>query len=313
MKRTFPKPSFQERNKGCVVNGSEKTGFRKVAIFLLAILLSFACEKKKEPGTIQPSPGDIVKVGETVLTRERLENLLPLGRFALYAKEDKRAYINKWVDIELLYQEALRRGFKDDPRIKARIRNLEKEFLADHILFLEMRERIQISEKEIEDYFEEHRREYEREYRVKHILLNTREEAEKVKGLLKSNNFSYIANKYSVDPVTGKGGDLGYLTKENMIPEFESAVFAMGPGEISEPVKSDFGYHIIKLIGSRKTLGTVRLSDVREPIMNILIVIKRKKAYREFMKSLSETIDVEYYDERYMRNDSTELSSQLSN
>ena len=295
------------------MNGSEKICFRKIAIFLLMISLGFACEKKKEPVNTQPSPGDIVRVGETIFTRDRFENLLPQGQFALYAKEDKRAYINKWVDIELLYQEALRRGLKDDPRIKERIRNLEKEFLADHLLFLEMRERIQINEKEIEDYFEEHRREYEREYRVKHILLNTREDAEKVKELLKSNSFSYIANKYSVDPVTGKGGDLGYLTKENMIPEFESAVFAMDPGEISEPVKSNFGYHIIKLVGSRKTLGTVHLNDVREPIMNILIVVKRKKAYREFMKSLSEMIDVEYYDERYMRNDSTELSSRLSN
>ena len=250
----------------------------KMAVVLIVILLCFACEKEKEPIIEKPSPGDIVKVGETVFTKEGLENLLPQGQHALYTKEDKKTYINRWVDVELLYQEALRRGLKDDPRIKARIKNLEKEFLADHLLFLEMRERTQIDDQEIKDYFEEHRREYEREYRVRHILLNTREEAEKVKNLLKSNGFSYIANKYSVDPAAGRGGDLGYLTKENMIPEFESVVFAMKPGKVSGIVKSDFGYHIIKLIGSRKTLGTVRLNDVREPIMNVLIVGKRKKA-----------------------------------
>lgn len=291
------------------MNNCGRSSFMRMAVVLIALLPCFACEKEKEPVIEKPSPGDIVKVGETVFTKEGLENILPQGQHGLYTKEDKRTYINRWVDVELLYQEALRRGLKEDPRIKARVENLEKEFLADHLLFLEMRERIQIDEQEIRDYFEEHRREYEREYRVRHILLNTREEAEKVKNLLKSNGFSYIANKYSVDPAAGRGGDLGYLTKENMIPEFESVIFAMKPGEVSGIVKSDFGYHIIKLIGSRKTLGTVHLNDVREPIMNVLIVEKRKRAYEEFIKSLNETIGVEYYDSSYTREDSTELSS----
>ncbi|MCD6379608.1 peptidylprolyl isomerase [bacterium] len=294
------------------MNSRERSSFRKTAIIIIVVLLCFACGKKEEPKVAQPNPGDIVRVGETIFTKEGLENLLPRGQYTLYAKEDKRTYINRWVDIELLYQEALRRGLKDDPRIKVRIKTLEKEFLADHLLFLEMRERIQIDEQEIKDYFEEHRREYEREYRVRHILLGTREEAEKVERLLKSNSFSYIANKYSVDPAAKRGGDLGYLTKENMIPEFESVVFAMKPGEVSGIVKSDFGYHIVKLIGSRKTLGTVHLDDVREPIMNLLIVKKRKKAYETFIKSLSETIGVEYYDKSYIRSDSTESSSRLS-
>jgi len=295
------------------VEGGKRSIFRMMAVLLVLILLSSACQEKKDPGDTQPSPGDIVRVGEKVFTKEGFENLLPRDQDGLYTAEDRRSYINRWIDVELCYQEALRRGLKDDPRVKARIKNLEKEYLADHLLFLEMRERIQIEEKEIKDYFEEHRREYEREYRVRHILLNSREEAEKVKNLLKRNSFPYIANKYSVDPVAGRGGDLGYLTKENMIPEFESVVFEMQPGEVSDIVKSDFGYHIIKLVGSRKTLGTVHLSDVREQIMNILMVEKRKKAYREFMESLRGKIGVEFYDERYRQNsDSAETYSKAS-
>ncbi|HMA77462.1 MAG TPA: peptidylprolyl isomerase [Candidatus Krumholzibacteriaceae bacterium] len=295
------------------MEGGKRSIFRMMAVLLVLILLSSACQEKKDPGDTQPSPGDIVRVGEKVFTKEGFENLLPRDQDGLYTAEDRRSYINRWIDVELCYQEALRRGLKDDPRVKARIKNLEKEYLADHLLFLEMRERIQIEEKEIKDYFEEHRREYEREYRVRHILLNSREEAEKVKNLLKRNSFPYIANKYSVDPVAGRGGDLGYLTKENMIPEFESVVFEMQPGEVSDIVKSDFGYHIIKLVGSRKTLGTVHLSDVREQIMNILMVEKRKKAYREFMESLRGKIGVEFYDERYRQNsDSAETYSKAS-
>jgi len=313
MKKTLLKPSLQEQNRGWAVEGGKRSIFRMMAVLLVLILLSSACQEKKDPGDTQPSPGDIVRVGEKVFTKEGFENLLPRDQDGLYTAEDRRSYINRWIDVELCYQEALRRGLKDDPRVKARIKNLEKEYLADHLLFLEMRERIQIEEKEIKDYFEEHRREYEREYRVRHILLNSREEAEKVKNLLKRSSFPYIANKYSVDPVAGRGGDLGYLTKENMIPEFESVVFEMQPGEVSDIVKSDFGYHIIKLVGSRKTLGTVHLSDVREQIMNILMVEKRKKAYREFMESLRGKIGVEFYDERYRQNsDSAETYSKAS-
>lgn len=274
------------------------------AALAAAVLFHSGCRDKEEPAPREPSPQDILRVGDAVFTREDLNILLPGPEGTALGEEEKRTFVKRWVEVELLYQEALRRGLHKDPLIDSRIRNLEKEFLADHLLYLEMRERIKVTEEEIEQYFEDHRREYEREYRVRHILVNTLEEAEKVKELLKSNSFTYIANRYSVDPEARRGGDLGYLAKGNMIPEFEPVVFSLRDGETSDIVKSEFGYHIIKLVGSRKILAPVHIEDAREEIMNKLIIEKRQRAYDEFIASLERKIGVEYFNKAYRKADS---------
>jgi peptidyl-prolyl cis-trans isomerase C len=275
---------------------------RELLAILLSLLVagSMGCGERRateKPGAVQ---GAIVRVGDAVLTEEMLENLLPEGERTPITSEEKRRYVQRWVDTEVLYQEALRRGLKDDPRVRTRLRSLEQEFLADHLAFLELRERTVVTEEEIEEYFREHEREYRYEYRVSHILVNTIEEAEKVVDLLKNNSFAWVANRHSIDPVARRGGDLGYLTKGNMIPEFENIVFTLKAGEVSGIVKSDFGYHIVKLIGTRESLVTVDLADVREQILNTLLMDRREKAYRDFIVLLRSKSGIDYIDQSYI-------------
>jgi len=267
---------------------------------LLCALLLAGCgggDVEREAGSVQDP---IVRVGEAYLTEETIEFLLPSEERAPLSMEDKRRFVDRWIETEILYQEALRRGVGEDPRVRARIRTLEQEFLADHLAFLELRERTAVTEQEIEAYFEAHEQEYRYEYRVSHILVSTLEEAENVKKLLENNSFAWVANRYSIDPVARRGGDLGYLSKGNMIPEFENVVFDLEPGEVSDIVKSDFGYHIIKLVGVRESLVSVDPADVRAQILNTLIMEKRDRAYETFLESLRRGADIEFYDRRYM-------------
>ncbi len=267
---------------------------------LLCSVLLTGCggrDVEERTGSVQDP---IVRVGDAYLTEETIEFLLPSEERVPLSMEDKRRFVDRWIETEILYQEALRRGVDEDPRVRARIRTLEQEFLADHLAFLELRERTAVSEEEIEAYFEAHEQEYRYEYRVSHILVSTLEEAENVKKLLENNSFAWVANRYSIDPVARRGGDLGYLSKGNMIPEFENVVFDLEPGEVSDIVKSDFGYHIIKLVGVRESLVTVDPADVRGQILNMLIMEKRDRAYEAFLESLRRGADIEYYDERYM-------------
>ena len=269
------------------------------AIPLLLISLSLAgCGGETEEESLRSVEDAIVRVGDAYLTEEALENLLPTGeRIPI---EERKSFVERWVETEMLYQEALQRGIDGDPRVRERLRTLEQEFLADHLTFLELRDRTAVTEEEIENYFETHEREYRYEYRVSHILVSTLEEAQEVKELLERNSFAWVANRHSIDPVARRGGDLGYLSKGNMIPEFENVIFDMEPGEVSDVVKSDFGYHIIKLVGMRESLVTVDMEDVRAQIVNMLIMEKREKAYEDFLRSIREEADIEYYDRSYM-------------
>ena len=273
---------------------------RKVLLAaIIPLLLAAGCGGEDKPGDSALPPDAIVRVGEEVLTESHLEILLPSGDKAPWSAEEKADFVRQWVEMELLYAEAVRRGLHNDPRVRARLERFEREFLTDHLTFLELRERIEVSDEEIEEYFEDHRDQYIHEYRVSHIMVNTLEEAEAILVLLEKNSFTWVANRHSVDPVARRGGDLGYLTKGNMIPAFETVIFDLQPGEVSGIVQSDFGYHILKLVGMREARVKVELDDVREKIMNELVMARRKTAYRELMDRLRESTEVEYISDGY--------------
>ncbi len=257
------------------------------------------CGRDDGESGVDVPEGAIVRVDHVVFSESQLECLLPEGEQLPFTAGEKKRFIQRWVDTEALYQIALRRGIQNDPRIRARLRSLEQGFLADHLVFLELRERTEVTDDEIESHFNAHRREYLYEYRVSHILVNTLEEAEKLKKLLGTKSFAWVANRHSIDPVARRGGDLGYLTKGNMIPEFENVIFTMKAGEVSDIVKSGFGYHFIKLVGTRESGVKVRLDDVREHIMNLLMIEKREKAYQELIESIRGDANIEYFDSTY--------------
>jgi peptidyl-prolyl cis-trans isomerase C len=94
----------------------------------------------------------------------------------------------------------------------------------------------------------------EPEIRASHILVETEDQAKDiVKKLKAGEDFAKLAKELSKDPGSGQqGGDLGFFTKERMVPEFSAAAFALDIGQISDPVKSQFGFHIIKVMEKRE-------------------------------------------------------------
>ena len=265
------------------------------SILLLVLFAGSGCGKEdREANEPSEVTGEIVRVGNASLTGEDLKRLAPEDEQIPLTIEERRAFVKGWVDTEVLYQEAIRRGLKSDPHVQARLKALEHEFLADYLVFDELRKRTRVTAEEIEAYFSAHEQEYLYEYRVSQILVSSAEEAEQVMNLLKTKPFAWVANRYSIDPVAKRGGDLGYLTKGNMIPELESIIFTMKPGETSGIIRSDFGYHIFRLEDVREALVAVGLDDVREQIMNSIMLEKRKNAYDAFLDSLKASVHVTY-------------------
>ena len=99
----------------------------------------------------------------------------------------------------------------------------------------------------------------QQEIHARHILLPTEEEAKKALARVKGGeDFAKVATELSKDP-SGNGGDLGWFTKDRMVPEFSDAAFKLKEGEISDPVKTQFGWHIIKIEGiAHRELPTLR-------------------------------------------------------
>ncbi|MCI0528468.1 MAG: peptidylprolyl isomerase [Nitrospira sp.] len=148
-----------------------------------------------------------------------------------------------------------------------------REFMIIQKMDLLQRQQIAILEQEITAFFNANKAQLLQDrVRARHILVSDSAQAQEALHQLKQarSDFAEVARVYSQDEGTkGKGGELGWLTKGQLVPEFDKAVFSLKPGEISEPVKTQFGYHIIQLEEFQPARRQT-LADHREHISNIL-------------------------------------------
>ena len=164
------------------------------------------------------------------------------------------ALIDRLVDLTLLAEEGRKQNLQDDAEVKARIEQITNQVIQEVVI------RRHLARAMTEDAI---RARYERfvaeqpaqtEIRASHILVATEEEAKQIiKQLEGGADFAAIAKEKSTDPSAKQnGGDLGYFTAGDMVPEFSKAVLAMEKGESSKaPVKSQFGWHVIKVVDKR--------------------------------------------------------------
>jgi peptidyl-prolyl cis-trans isomerase C len=99
-----------------------------------------------------------------------------------------------------------------------------------------------------------------------------------------------------VDRHTGVGGDLGFLSKGNMIPEFEEVVFAMEVGEVSDVIESEFGYHLVKLTDVREARNQLEYDEVAAEISRMLLLKRRAAVYDSLIASLRDGARIEILD-----------------
>ena len=178
---------------------------------------------------------------------------------------------------ELLYQEALARGLHQQARLKTLLGQMRRDLLVAALLDAEFQDReLAFSEAAVRRYYDAHQADFQRlrpEIRVRHILLTSQREANaRRKTLLqRGESFAETARKYSHDDATrNQGGELGYFSEvEN--PVLWDACQDLPLKRISEPVQTEYGYHLIQIL-ERCEIGTVRdLTQVRSQIVEALV------------------------------------------
>ncbi|KUO61382.1 MAG: foldase [Gracilibacter sp. BRH_c7a] len=157
---------------------------------------------------------------------------------------------------------------------------------------------ITIAQEEIEEYFEMYKDSFAVAEAVKarHILVETEEVAKEVKNkLADGEDFSKLAKQYSIDDSNKEqGGDLGTFGRGKMVDEFEEAAFNLEIGEISEPVKTEFGFHIIKL-EDKIEAKEANLEDSQEDIKQILIEQKVQSEFNPWLEEKRNSYKIENF------------------
>lgn len=262
---------------------------KKILSLMLAGFFVFGCAQQKGGST-----GSVIaKVNNTSITKEdflKESQLVPeWAKQNFSTKDGKERFLEELIKKELIYQDAKNKGLDKDKDIISQVEEFKKMTLLSLVLKKEIEEKVQVSDEEANDFYNKNQDKFKKgeEVKASHILVDTEKEAKDILARLKKGeDFSKLAKALSKDKGSAtNGGDLGFFTRGRMVPEFEETVFGLKPGEISAPLKTQFGYHVIKVI-ERKEGAMVPFEEAKETVKRQLISEKQKSAFDAYVEGL---------------------------
>jgi peptidyl-prolyl cis-trans isomerase C len=196
------------------------------------------------------------------------------------------------IDMKIVAKAAEAKKIEDRDDFKARLAFARNRLLMDNLLSVEGK--AATTDEAMKKVYEDAAKQIsgEQEVHARHILVETEDEAKAIQDELKKGaDFAELAKKKSKDPGASDGGDLGFFTKEQMVPEFSAVAFALEPGKISDPVKSQFGWHIIK-VEEKRDRKPPDFAQVKAQIETYVT----RKAQADYVAKLRETAKIERLD-----------------
>ncbi|MFN3479470.1 MAG: peptidylprolyl isomerase [Thermodesulfovibrionales bacterium] len=277
----------------------------KKKILLLVVLipaLIISCTKKTE----QKAGAYVAKVGKTLITEAEVEkefkNLPPQIQKVFEGKEGREKFIDELVKKEMLYQEAKSRGLENDAEYKQKLEDFKKLTMISLLLQKEIEDKVKVGDNDAKAYYDSHKEEFttNNQIRASHILVKTEEEAKSIfNDVKKGADFAKLAQSKSIDSGSAKnGGDLGYFSRGQMVPEFESAAFKLKVGEISKPVKTQYGYHIIK-VTEKKEGKPIEFDKIKDLVIQRLTAEKQKEVFDSYIEGLKKKYNAEIKKEAF--------------
>lgn len=248
----------------------------KKTIFALTVAASIglaACSNPGDEVVVSTSVGDITQeefynsmkdiAGDQLLQQVVVEQIL----------NDKYKVTDEEIEEEL---KGVKEQYGESYESVLAQSNLTEETLKTNIRFTLLQEKalkdVEVTDEEIEKYYNQ----ASQELNARHILVEDEETAKEIKAKLDAGeDFAELAKEFSTDPGSGaQGGDLGWFTVGTMVPEFNDAAYALEVDEISEPVQSEHGFHIIQVTEKRDVKDYGKLEDKKEEIRESIAATK---------------------------------------
>ncbi len=257
-----------------------------------AVLAGSACNRAADPNEV------IAQVGDEALTVSQLKDEFPPVIGKKLSEVAVREYVLRWINDQVLYQEAMARGVESDAELQKELDRLQRELVINRLLEETVDKGISVSDEEIDAYYEANKASFilsEDMVRANHLLLPTLKAANKVRKRLKSGEtFAEVARSIPrSDSLASEDWDLGYFTRKDVIPEIANVVFKMAVNSFSYPVKSDFGYHILQVVDKQKSGETKRLETVRDEIKHKLLTKKKQDKYQRFLLQMKSKFKIQ--------------------
>lgn len=263
------------------------------AVVLYAVMVTtWVTGCRKQP---QSSPA-VAVVGNDRLTVDDLFSEIPEEMQSVITREHIQEYVQRWVNSQLLLQEAKRRGLDRRVDLQRELRKLERELLVSQLLEEELDKQQLVNDEEVQKYYDENRESFYRdadEIHLFHLLLPTQEEADSVLfRLSKGESFEEVAAT-TQNSEAGEGNwDLGYVSAAELLPEITQRVFRRRPGSAPIAITSRFGVHVCKVV-DRQPRGSIKtFEEVEDEIRIKLTAQKRQQRFQQLLSRLRSQTEI---------------------
>lgn len=265
--------------------------------FWTAVLIAAFLWSNSAFAQAQSKAGNVLAtIGRVSITDKDLDdfiNAMPESLRGRYRSADaKKKLLDSIVEMKMFALEASRLALEKDPEVEKRIQSARERILSHEYLTKKVLTKVEVSEQESRKFYEEHKKDYSKpaQAKIMQILVGSEAEAQKiVDELKKGGDFAAIARQKSKDPSAARGGDVGWIEKSANPTPFEQAAFSLKKGQLSDPVKTEKGYYIIKSDGVRPEFNRT-YEQAKEGIIARLKMDKQKdlleKAKSELRKQL---------------------------
>jgi len=247
-----------------------------------------ACAQNTDPDVARVNGAEI-RSSDLAIAEEEVGSNLPA-----MSPEAKRDYLVTYVsDMMLVAKAAEDKKMADDDGFKRRLAYLRNKLLMETMLHAEAK--TAVNDAAMQKVYDEAAKQMagEKEVRARHILVETEDEAKAVVAeLKKGTDFAELARLKSKDPgAAAEGGDLGNFTKDQMVPEFAETAFKLDKGQLSDPVKTQFGWHVIK-VEDKRDRPVPPFEQVKDQIETYVV----RKAQAETISKLRQSAKIERLD-----------------
>ncbi len=278
----------------------------KVLVLAICATALFACQSKQD-SSAKPEAGKEVKTlaevnGKNITSADfarEVKNLPDYLKAMAETPQGRKEMLDTMVIRELILQQATKDGIDKGKDIEEKLQDLKKRLIVEAFLKKKVETDSQLSDADLKKFYEQNIDKFKSGEQVKasHILVKAEKEATEILAKIKAGgNFEELAKKHSVDSSSAKGGDLGWFGKGAMVPPFEKAAMALKEGQVSGIVKSDFGFHIIKLTGKRAA-GTRPFEEVKEQIKGALMPSKQQEIFQKIKEDLKKNAKINIKEE----------------
>jgi peptidyl-prolyl cis-trans isomerase C len=264
---------------------------KKFFILAATVILFTACSQSEN--TAKSDGSELATVGEATITQEdylrELSALPEWARNRFKTDDDKKEFLDSLIEKEVLYKEAKKNRLDKDEVFLVKLKEFEMMNLITVLLEKEIRDKVKVDDSELKADYDSNLDKYKKDAGISasHILVETEDDGKFILAKLNEGaDFAELAAEHSKDPSNaGNGGELGFFSRGRMVPEFEDAAFALNVGETSELVKTQFGYHIIK-VTEKKEGSQLSFEDAKGMIQRDMLSKKQRDVYQSYVEGL---------------------------